>query len=330
MIAVDLKKMNKTIGLFQDRRVLVLGDVMLDRYIWGRVSRISPEAPVPVVEVSGSTSALGGAGNVAHNVLSLGAFPLLVGVVGDDEEGRWIRDSLTESRGIFIDRKRPTTVKTRIVAHHQQVVRVDQEKRRAFSPELEAAVMDFIKNEHFEGIVLSDYNKGLISRSLMDKVLPFAQRRRTPVFVDPKVENIRLYSPVTLIAPNHLEAERIIHLPCQTDREVEAAGRRILDLLGCRYLIIKRGEQGMSVLEKGRRAIHLPTIAREVFDVTGAGDTVVAAAGLALLSGASILEAAILANAAAGIVVGKIGTATVTPAELRQALQRHNSPKRPK
>jgi rfaE bifunctional protein kinase chain/domain len=330
MIPLDLKKISKTIGLFQDRRVLVLGDLMLDRYIWGRVSRISPEAPVPVVEVSGSTSALGGAGNVAHNVLSLGAFPLLVGVVGDDEEGRWIRESMTENRGILIDRKRPTTVKTRIVAHHQQVVRVDQEKRRAFAPEIEAALVDFIKSERFEGIIISDYNKGLITRPLMKKVLPLAQRRRIPVFVDPKVENIRLYAPVTLIAPNHLEAERIIHLPCQTDSEVEAAGRRILDLLGCRYLIIKRGEQGLSVLEKSRPAIHLPTIAREVFDVTGAGDTVVAAAGLAILSGASIREAAILANVAAGIVVGKIGTATVTPAELRQALQRHSNPKRAK
>jgi rfaE bifunctional protein kinase chain/domain len=330
MISMNLRKLNKTIGLFQDRRVLVLGDLMLDRYIWGRVSRISPEAPVPVVEVSQSTSALGGAGNVAHNLLSLGAFPIVVGIVGDDEEGRWIRGSLAENRGIFIDRKRPTTVKTRIVAHHQQVVRVDQEKRRAVSPEIEAAMLDFIKGARFEGIIISDYNKGLISRSLMDKVLPIARRRRIPVFVDPKVENIRLYAPVTLIAPNHLEAERIIHQPCQTDGQVEAAGRRILTLLGCRYLIIKRSEQGMSALEKGRGPIHLPTIAREVYDVTGAGDTVMAAAGLALLAGASIREAAILANAAAGIVVGKIGTATVTPAELRQALQRHNGPKRAK
>ncbi len=324
----ELKKIQKIIGRFEDRRLLVLGDLMLDRYIWGRVSRISPEAPVPVVEVSQSTSSLGGAGNVAHNLLDLGAFPILVGVVGDDEEGRWIRGSLSENRGIFIDPKRPTTVKTRIIAHHQQVVRVDQEKRRPLSPEVETSILDFIKKQSVEGLIISDYNKGIVSRSLMSKLLSWAQKRKMPVFVDPKVDNIRLFSPVTLIAPNHLEIERIVHLPCRTDAEAEAAGRRLMDMISCRFLIIKRGEQGMSVLEKGRKPVHLPTIAREVFDVTGAGDTVLAVSALALLSGADLRQAAVLANTAGGIVVGKIGTATVTPAELRHGLLRSNGPRK--
>jgi len=328
MKAEELKKISKLIGRFEDRRVVVLGDLMLDRYIWGRVSRISPEAPVPVVEVSQSTSSLGGAGNVAHNLLSLGAYPILVGVVGDDEEGRWIRGLLAESRGIFTDAKRPTTVKTRIIAHHQQVVRVDQEKRRSVSAEVESAMVNFIKNRDFEGLIISDYNKGIVTRPLMSRVLDYARRRRLPVFVDPKVENFRLFSPVTLIAPNHLEVERIVHLPCRTDAEAEEAGRRLMGQVDCRYLIIKRGEQGMSVFERSRKPIHLPTIAREVFDVTGAGDTVLAVSALALLAGASIKEAAVLANTAGGVVVGKIGTATVTPAELRHGLSRSNGSKK--
>lgn len=324
MKAEELKKIAKIISRFEDRRIVVLGDLMLDRYIWGRVSRISPEAPVPVVEVSQSTSSLGGAGNVAHNLLNLGAYPLLVGVVGEDEEGRWIRGLMAENRGIFTDAKRPTTVKTRIIAHHQQVVRVDQEKRRPVSPAVETAIADFIKSRDFDGLIVSDYNKGIVTRTLMAKVLAFARSRRIPVFVDPKVENIRLFSPATLLAPNHLEVERIVHLPCRTDAEAEQAGRRLMEQVSCRYLIIKRGEQGMSAFERGRKTVHLPTIAREVFDVTGAGDTVLAVSALALLAGASIREAAVLANTAGGIVVGKIGTATVSSAELRQGLLRGN------
>ncbi|MBN2199286.1 MAG: D-glycero-beta-D-manno-heptose-7-phosphate kinase [Candidatus Aminicenantes bacterium] len=321
----ETKKLQKIIGRFEDRKVVVLGDLMLDRYIWGRVSRISPEAPVPVVEVSQSTSSLGGAGNVAHNLLNLGAAPILVGVVGDDEEGRWIRGLMSENRGIVTDSKRPTTVKTRIIAHHQQVVRVDQERRRPVSPAVESAIADFLKSRDFDGLIISDYNKGIVTRTLMAKVLALARSRKAPVFVDPKVENIRLFSPATLLAPNHLEVERIVHLSCRTDAEAEQAGRRLMETVSSRYLIIKRGEQGMSVFERGRKAIHLPTNAREVFDVTGAGDTVLAVSALALLSGASIREAAVLANTAGGIVVGKIGTATVTPAELRQGLRRANN-----
>ncbi|MGB8952224.1 MAG: D-glycero-beta-D-manno-heptose-7-phosphate kinase [Candidatus Aminicenantales bacterium] len=321
MNGINMKRMKQIIRNFKSKKVLVLGDLMLDKYIWGNVSRISPEAPVPVVEVKKSTLSLGGAGNVSHNLESLGASPLLVGVVGEDVEGKWIKTHIRESRGIFTDPLRPTTVKMRIIAHHQQVVRVDQEKRKRISLEMEEKIFHLIQKEKFKGLLISDYNKGIVTKSLMNRILPSMKERNISVFVDPKVENFTLFSPVTFITPNHYEAEKIVLHSCHTDSEIERAGRHILLKTQTSYLIIKRGEQGMSFFERGKRPIHIPTIAREVFDVTGAGDTVIATAALALLSGATIHEAAVLSNAAAGIVVGKIGTATVRPEELLAALK---------
>jgi D-beta-D-heptose 7-phosphate kinase/D-beta-D-heptose 1-phosphate adenosyltransferase len=316
----DPTKLRDIIQSFPDRKILILGDLMLDRYLWGQVDRISPEAPVPVVEVQKESMNLGGAGNVCGNLASLGASTLLVGVVGSDEAGKWIRDNLPDDRGIIQDRVRPTTIKTRIIAHHQQVVRVDQEKKESLSEEVQQKIQSICEQEDYEGIVISDYNKGLISRNLMSKILLYAQKEQIPVFVDPKVANFAYYSPVSLITPNHHEAESIVHLPCRSDQEVERAGQRILSQISTRYLILKRGEQGMSVFDTQGAVYHIPTIAKEVYDVTGAGDTVIATASLALLSGATIQEAALLANAAAGIVVGKLGTATVTVEELEKAI----------
>jgi D-beta-D-heptose 7-phosphate kinase/D-beta-D-heptose 1-phosphate adenosyltransferase len=311
----------RIIRRFGKKRVLVLGDLMLDRYIWGDVSRISPEAPVPVVEVKSDSLQLGGAGNVAHNLESLGASPLLAGVVGDDPEGRWIKSRMAAGgRGVFVDPSRPTVVKTRIIAHHQQVVRVDLERKGALPKGLVARLVEHVGKADYDGLLISDYNKGVVNPALMSSALAAAGERRAPVFVDPKVENFTLFSPVTLITPNHFEAEKVVRHPCRTDAEVERAGAEIMALIACKYLIIKRGEQGMTVFQKGKKPIHIPTVAREVFDVTGAGDTVIAAAALALLAGATIGQAAAIANAAAGIVVGKIGTATATPGELLAAI----------
>jgi len=310
----------RIIDAFAGKNLLVLGDLMLDRYLWGQVTRISPEAPVPVVAVTKETSCLGGAGNVSRNLQSLGASVVLVGVVGDDPAGEWIRKNAPLDRGILTFPQRPTTIKTRIIAHHQQVVRVDQENAMPLTKNLRRDILELILHEPCEGIVISDYNKGVVSRSLTQKVLETAGKRRIPVYVDPKVKNFANFSPVTLITPNHLEAEQIVHHPCRTDSEVEQAGLNILSRIKTRYLILKRGEQGMTVFEKGRRPIHIATLAQEVYDVTGAGDTVIAAAGLALCSGATIQQAALLANAAAGIVVGKLGTATLTSEELQGAV----------
>jgi D-beta-D-heptose 7-phosphate kinase/D-beta-D-heptose 1-phosphate adenosyltransferase len=185
---------------------------------------------------------------------------------------------------------------------------------------MEEKIFNFIQKDAFEGILISDYNKGLLTKSLMQKLLPYAKKKEISVFVDPKVDNFFSFSPVTLINPNHTEAEQVVHFVCDTDAQVEKAGEKMLSQIEAKYLILKRGERGLTVFEKGKQEIHIPTIAKEVFDVTGAGDTVIATASLALLSGSSILEAAVLANAAAGVVVGKIGTATVTPDELISAL----------
>jgi rfaE bifunctional protein kinase chain/domain len=320
MTNVNIKRMTDIVQDFANKRILVLGDLMLDKYLWGSVGRISPEAPVPIVEVHRDTSCLGGAGNVCHNLESLGAFPIPVGVVGDDQAGDWIKKNVPDSSGIFVDKKRPTTIKTRIIAHHQQVVRVDQEEKKSISSKMEEQILNFIQEDEFKGILISDYNKGLLTKSLMQKLLPYTHKKGISVFVDQKVDNFFSFSPVTLINPNHTEAEQIVHHACDTDAQVEKAGEKILSRIEAKYLILKRGERGLTVFEKGKKEIHIPTIAKEVFDVTGAGDTVIATASLALLSDAPILEAAMLANAAAGVVVGKIGTATVTPDELINAL----------
>ncbi len=321
MIKINPQKMTRCIRGFKDKRVLVLGDLMMDKYIWGHVSRISPEAPIPVVEAKKDTSCLGGAGNVGHNLHSLGASPILAGVVGRDREGEWIRKTAPDSRGIFVSQKRPTTVKTRVIAHHQHVVRVDLEEKTPISSQLEDKIFRFIRQEKIDALIISDYNKGLITESLLQKVLPYSRQSKIPVYVDPKVEHFLSFSPVTLITPNHLEAEKMVHHACRSDKDVEKAGEKIFSSISTQYLILKRGEQGLSVFEKGKKPVHVPTLAHEVYDVTGAGDTVIAVSSLALISGATIQEAAMLANIAAGIVVGKLGTATLTADELTAALK---------
>jgi rfaE bifunctional protein kinase chain/domain len=320
MNTVDKSSLPKLIQNFSHKKILVLGDLMLDRYFWGQVSRISPEAPVPVVAVRKETSCLGGAGNVSRNLQSLGASVLLAGVVGDDAAGEWIKQNAPADRGIFTDPGRPTTIKTRIIAHHQQVVRVDQETAGPISDSLMDSILDIIRSEKIDGLLISDYQKGIVSKELMEGVLKITQNRSIPVFVDPKVINFDYFSPITLITPNHMEAEQIVHHSCFSDSDVEKAGQAMFARISSQYLILKRGEQGMTIFSKNQPAIHIPTVAKEVFDVTGAGDTVIAVASLALLAGGTIREAAFLANIAAGIVVGKLGTATLTREELRAGL----------
>lgn len=318
---LSLARIKEIITKFTDRKIVVLGDLMLDKYIWGEVSRISPEAPVPVVEVTRESLCLGGAGNVAHNLQALGAHPVLVSLIGQDQEGEWILNNVPDYRGIIIDAQRTTIVKTRIIAHHQQVVRVDFEQKKPISPEIEKKIIHFLQKESFEGLLISDYNKGLLTPSLTKKVLAICAEKSIPVFVDPKVENFFLFSPVTLITPNHHEAAHIVHHACEQNYEIEAAGQEIMSRIQTEYLIIKRGEKGMTVFEQGSPPIHIPTRAREVYDVTGAGDTVIAVATLSLMAGASIREAAFIANLAAGVVVAKIGTAVVTTQELIDSLE---------
>ncbi|MCP2519386.1 D-glycero-beta-D-manno-heptose-7-phosphate kinase [Candidatus Aminicenantes bacterium AC-335-A11] len=324
MNKINFERAHSIIKNFEKKRIAILGDIMLDQYIIGKVSRISPEAPVPVVEITSENYCLGGAGNVAHNLEALGAEYLLVGVIGNDNSGKKILDRVKNKKGIFIDKGRPTIVKTRIIAHHQHVVRVDREKKLPIPEKIEKEIINFLKKEDYDGIIISDYSKGTITKSLMKSLLNFTSKNNIPVFVDPKVEHFNLYSPITLMTPNQFETEGIVNRRINSDDEIENAGREILSRITCEYLIITRGEKGMSVFMKDNKVIHIPTVAKEVYDVTGAGDTVIATASLSLLSGANILESAILANYAAGIVVGKLGTATVSREELLKEIEKES------
>ena len=323
MIKCDIPKMQRLVRKFVNRRVLVLGDLMIDKYIWGTVSRISPEAPVPVVEVQKSTSCLGGAGNVEQNLKGLGAAPVLVGVVGDDDEGQWIKRHASESRGIILDEKRPTTVKTRIIAHQQQIVRTDRERAepvsRAIEDELLAHIVEALPRAG--GVVVSDYQKGVITPRLMRAIVAAARRRHVPLLVDPKVRHFALYRHATVVTPNQAEAEQAAGMRIRDEDDLVAAGQKLLKLLACEALLVTRGEQGMSLFCRGQRPAHVAAFAREVYDVTGAGDTVIATLALALAAGARIPDAAVLANCAAGVVVGKLGTATASQDEVLAAVE---------
>ena len=309
------------ISAFAGKHILVLGDVMLDQFIWGKVRRISPEAPVPVVEVASESYHLGGAGNVAANIRALGGIPIPVGIIGEDSAAGRLTDILKtngiDASGLLADSGRPTTVKTRIVAHSQQIVRADRESKAPLSSESNAALAAaFGKWLPSAGaVVVSDYDKGVVNRELLGQVLPAAQSARVPVLLDPKVHHADHYKPITLITPNHREAELLTGMSIENEQQLEEAGRKLLEKFECPYALITRGEEGMSLFFPGG-SHHLPTFAREVFDVTGAGDTVIATLALAQAGGATMEESATLANHAAGLAVGKVGTATVSPAEL--------------
>ncbi|HXG66653.1 MAG TPA: D-glycero-beta-D-manno-heptose-7-phosphate kinase [Blastocatellia bacterium] len=307
---------------FAGRRIVVLGDMMLDEFIWGRVRRISPEAPVPVVEVERQTLALGGAGNVVSNLVALGARPVPLGVVGDDGDAERLRAAFqaigASADGLIVDGSRPTTLKTRIIAHNQQVVRADRENRAAIGSEVENRIVEAFRRAaaEAEAVVISDYNKGLLTPGVLARALDEARRRGLIVCLDPKSRNFAHYQPVTVITPNHQEAAAAAGIEIEDEASLIEAGQRILASVDCRAALVTRGEHGMSLFTQGGDVTHIPTVAREVYDVTGAGDTVIATLTLALAAGATLAEAAILANHAAGVVVGKIGTATVTRAEL--------------
>jgi rfaE bifunctional protein kinase chain/domain len=325
-LPLALPRAKALLAAMPGRRVLVVGDVMLDEFVWGKVSRISPEAPVPVVQVTGQSFHLGGAGNVAANVRTLGGDAALVGLVGRDAAGSRVREAL-ETRGVaerLVDAgERRTTLKTRIVAHGQQVVRADQEDTGELPKALERALVAAVRGELHgaAALVVSDYEKGVVTGGLLRSVLPLARRQRVPVLVDPKPRHYRLYRGATVVTPNQLEAEQVTGLRLTGPTELATAGRRILKALGCRAVLVTRGEHGMSLFERGQPVLHVPAAAREVFDVTGAGDSVIATLALALGAGASLAEAAVLANAAASVVVGKLGTAQATPPELLEALR---------
>jgi len=306
----------------RNRNVVVLGDVMLDEFVWGDVTRISPEAPVPVVDVKRESVHLGGAANVLANLVSLGARGSVVGVVGKDATGDKIHKALNElsqngAGHLIVDETRPSTTKTRIIAHNQLVVRADRELRTPVHGSVEERIITRLKEAitKADALVVSDYDKGVVTPRVLAEVLPLAHPR-IPVLIDPKLRHHESYRPATLVTPNHHEALRMSGIEEDSDHGLYEAARIIQDKLDCDAVLITRGDRGMMLLEGDADPVYVQTVAREVYDVTGAGDTVIAALAGALAAGASMVEAAIVANHAAGIVVGKVGPATATPAEL--------------
>ena len=323
----ERSKLEKIVRKFSKVKILVIGDIITDRSIWGKVTRISPEAPVPVVVVEKENFLLGGAANVANNIYSLGGKVSLCGVVGNDEVGQKIIQELTEKgigiHGIFIEEGRQTSVKTRIIAHQQQVVRIDRETTDHIKVSTLRSLFGFLKKnmEGFDGVILSDYGKGLLNKKLIRTVIQKAKGSKKLIMVDPKLKNFFFYKGATVVTPNTKEASEALGIPITDQFSLEKAGRILLRRLKCDVLVITRGEEGMAIFKPNQKPFFVHTIAREVFDVTGAGDTVIGTMALALVARAGLIDAAKLANYAAGIVVGKVGTATVQQEELMKVIK---------
>ena len=340
-------KLKRLVSRLRGRRIGVVGDFMLDRYVWGTATRLSPEAAVPVVDFISETACLGGAGNVAANLAALGARVTPFGVTGTDEAGRGLRVGLAalgmSGQGVLSDPGRLTTLKTRVIARHQQVVRVDREGRAALPRPLEQSLIRRIKASlpRLDALVVSDYDKGVVSDALADRVLDECRRRGLPALVKPKTSRLFAYRGATAIVCNKKEAGFFVTRELDDEKSIEEAGRALLAHFGCAAIVITLGERGMSLFEEAPpRHVHVPATSfevsyarvglpgvddgatgRQVFDVTGAGDTVLAVLALAVAAGAPLGDAMALANLAAGVVVGKLGTATVAPAELLSAIR---------
>jgi D-beta-D-heptose 7-phosphate kinase/D-beta-D-heptose 1-phosphate adenosyltransferase len=306
--------------------ILVIGDLMIDQYIWGRVKRISPEAPVPVVEVTEENLLLGGAANVAHNVLSLGGRVFIAGTIGEDANGKILIDKLRENGfntdGVVKDGKRPTTIKTRVLAHSQQVVRFDREEKTEIQQSTLSKLLEYVRFclPKIKGIIISDYCKGLITKKLVKTLLKLAGKKIF-IAVDPKIGHFDYYRGVDLITPNTNEASFAAGIDISDDKTLISAGNLLIKKLQCGSVTITRGDEGMTLFEKTGRITHIPTCAQEVYDVSGAGDTVIATLTLCKAAGAPLSDAAIVANHAAGVVVGKIGTATVTQQDILKSMK---------
>ena len=322
MSNLTAQRANEIVSSIRGRKVVVLGDVMLDEFVWGDVTRISPEAPVPVVDIRRESVHLGGAANVLANLIALGAKATVIGVVGKDAAAERLRESLREVNpgeddSLVVDEQRPSTIKTRIIAHSQLVVRADRELRTPVNGQTEKSIIENVKKELADAaaLVISDYDKGAVTPRILAEILPLAYSR-VPVLIDPKLRNFTSYRPATLVTPNHHEALRMANLEADNDDGLRDAATKIRAELNCDAVLITRGDRGMMLQQSDGRTVFVATAAREVYDVTGAGDTVIATLAAALATGAVPLEAAILANHAAGIVVGKVGTATASSAEL--------------
>jgi rfaE bifunctional protein kinase chain/domain len=319
------ERLKELLQNFRGKKIAVVGDLMLDRYYWGSVQRVSPEAPVPVVEVESESIRLGGAANVACNIQALGGDPVLVGLIGNDHLGHSLLDMLKErnleTRGVVVDASRPTTIKTRVIAHAQHVVRIDNESKADCPDNLVSRLIDAVRYNirEIDGIVIEDYNKGVVTAEVIREVIAVAKKYDKIVTVDPKFNNFAEYKGVTVFKPNRREVEEVLGGRLKTIDDVVSAGQRLLSMLSVQNVLLTRGEQGMSLFEANGGTMHIPTMADHVQDVSGAGDTVIATLTMALAAGAGIREACVLANCAGGVVVGAVGIVPVEPSQLMAA-----------
>ncbi|MGE5798131.1 MAG: D-glycero-beta-D-manno-heptose-7-phosphate kinase [Ignavibacteria bacterium] len=313
MINISSKNIESLKKDFKGKKIGIVGDMMLDCYFWGDVKRISPEAPVPVVEVGNEFFRFGGAANVALNILKLGGVPFPVGVVGCDNDGSVFSSLINETdisaEGIIADKSRPTTAKTRVIAHNQHVVRIDKESKKYISKDIQNKIYAFLKSHinELDGIILEDYNKGVLTPGLIEKIIELANKRNTLITVDPKFNNFFLYKDVTVFKPNRKEAEDVLGMKIRNNEDVSGAGNKILKRLNAKNVLLTLGEEGIAVFEKGKPEKRMSTKARKVADVSGAGDTVISTLTMALAAGSDIIEASFLANYAGGIVCEEVG-----------------------
>ncbi len=313
MITFTKKRLLDLSNAFLGKRIAVVGDLMLDRYFWGSVTRISPEAPVPVVEVESESTRLGGAANVANNIASLGGTPLMMGVIGNDEAGKSLKKIVEDQKfpisGIVVDESRPTTIKTRVIAHSQHVVRIDRETKKDINEETQRKLLKVLEDQidDIQGIILEDYNKGVLAKTLIVKIIGLAKKYKKIVAVDPKFNNFFDYCDVTVFKPNRKETEEALGTRLSTEESVKKAGKELLKRLGADNVLLTLGERGMTLFDRDGDVSSIPTAARRVADVSGAGDTVISTLTMALASGANIWESAKLANVAGGIVCGEVG-----------------------
>jgi len=320
-------KLLKMLDNFKGKKILVVGDIMLDKYIWGDVSRISPEAPVQVVNVLRESYEAGGAANVANNISALSGYALMVGITGNDEARRILLEELKKkginTDGIFLDNDKPTTQKVRVIGKSQQLLRVDYENMEHVHTNIENSVINFVEKniKNIDIVVISDYAKGVLTPKVNKKIIDISKQYKKIIIVDPKPKHKEFYKDVTLITPNNAEASEMSGIEDGSDETIVEIGNKLMKNLNTNVLIT-RGEKGMSMFEKNGNITNIPTNAKEVYSLIGAGDTVVATIALALASGADFREAAILSNIAAGIKVGKIGTASVSVEEIKKEIEK--------
>ncbi len=334
MLMIEVDRVTEIIENCRNKKIAVVGDVMLDRYFWGSVSRISPEAPVPVIDLDKETFHLGGAANVANNLKSLGLEPILCGLIGEDRSGKMFKDIVKDfgvnPAGLYEDPDRPTTVKTRIIGNNQQIARLDRELRKSISHQGEKFILESLHEiNNLAGIIFEDYNKGTITKDLIEKIIAFSSEKNIPVYVDPKFDNFFNYKNCFLFKPNKKEAQQALDQNINSKEDAIEAGRAIIERLQCRNLLITLGADGMILFEENGNISTVPTRARHIADVSGAGDTAIATIAAAIAGGATMKEAASIANYAAGAVCEEPGIVSITPSSLYLAVSKsvHNNEK---